>query len=173
MNSPVKCLFIPIVRKNITGEFIKKKFESLKIGVIEYVEFMDLKKKPGYKKAYLFFEKFYSNPCCLNLLKKVMDETLNARVVYDDPHYWIILENRNPEKSLFLAHKKIDFLEERIIYLENKIINLNNHATIHMPQPTYSLENIPRCASDSRALDANSHSLYSKDPYEFFRPLNI
>lgn len=57
--------------------------------------------------------------------------------------------------------------------MKNKFINLNNQITIRMPQPTYSLENIPRYASDSRALDANSQSLYSKDPYEFFRPLNI
>ena len=41
-----------------------------------------------------------------------MDPNLKAQIIYDDPYYWVVMENSFPEKSLFLAHQKIDDLTD-------------------------------------------------------------
>ena len=43
-----------------------------------------------------------------------------AKIVYDDPGYWIILKNKNPMTEIEVK------LEKRIIELEKQNVNQNN-----------------------------------------------
>lgn len=120
MNVPAnKSLFIPLVWKNISRNFIKNKFDSLQIGSIKHIEFFPCDKE-NYKMAYLHFDNFYvEKQSTENFIKRVMDPNLKAQIIYDDPYYWVVMENTYPEKSLFLAHQKIDDLTRRILLIEN------------------------------------------------------
>ena len=54
--------------------------------------------KENYKMAYLHFDTFYmENKSTENFIKRVMDPNLKAQIIYDDPHYWVVMENKSPQ----------------------------------------------------------------------------
>ena len=84
-------LFIPRVFMNITSERIKQIFESLHFGIIKRV---DLVNQGKYNRVYIHFEQWYNNSTNTNFQKRIVNKE-PVRVVYDDPYFWIILENTN------------------------------------------------------------------------------
>ena len=88
-------LYIPHVFPNFTGEYIASVFEDLGIGCVDHVDLvakMDHSGKP-YNSAYIHFQYWISGPIAKNFQARVQDPTKEARIVHDDPWYWIILEN--------------------------------------------------------------------------------
>ena len=183
MNVPAnKSLFIPLVWKNISRNFIKSKFDALQIGSIKSVEFFPTDKE-NYKMAYLHFDTFYmENKSTENFIKRVMDPNLKAQIIYDDPHYWVVMENKSPQKSLFLAHQLIEDLSRRISLIENIYRRgesfipppppspnslKNNSLSIRMPIPnnnnniSYTNENFFNMRSASAEPKMNHHMPYS------------
>jgi hypothetical protein len=89
-------LYIPHVFSNISCEKIIKTFESLGLGRVEKV---DLVLKIGntgeYNAAYIHFEYWYKTDAAQNFQARVKNPDKEARLVYDDPWYWIVLENKS------------------------------------------------------------------------------
>jgi hypothetical protein len=88
-------LYIPHVFPNFTGEYIAAVFEDLGIGSVDHVDLvskLDHSGKP-YNSAYIHFQYWYSGPIAENFQARVQDPSKEARIVHDDPWYWIILEN--------------------------------------------------------------------------------
>jgi heat shock protein HspQ len=48
-----------------------------------------------YNAAYIHFEYWYTNVVALNFQSRVLDITKEARLMYEDPWYWIVLENKS------------------------------------------------------------------------------
>ena len=91
-DSVLTSIYIPRVYGNIPERFIQETFEDLDLGVVSNIQCV---KREG--NAYMAFVHFKSwnttNPAAVNLAKKVNDPNAQARVVYDDPWYWILLPN--------------------------------------------------------------------------------
>ena len=88
-------LYIPHVFPNFTGAYIASVFEDLGIGCVDHVDLvskLDSSGKP-YNSAYIHFQYWYSGPIAENFQARVKDPSKEARIVHDDPWYWIILEN--------------------------------------------------------------------------------
>ena len=88
-------LYIPHVFLNFTGEYIASVFEDLEIGCVDHVDLvsnLDHSGKP-YNSAYIHFQYWYSGPIAKNFQARVQDPSKEARIVHDDPWYWIVLEN--------------------------------------------------------------------------------
>ena len=94
--SSVMSLYIPHVFSNISCEKIIKTFESLGLGRVAKV---DLVLKMGntseYNVAYIHFEYWYNTDAARNFQDRVKNPDKEARIVYDDPWYWIVLENKS------------------------------------------------------------------------------
>lgn len=101
--NPTMSLYIPRVYKNITPRFIMNVFEDkIKFGKILSVH---MKKNPHCKNNYsaiIHFESWNETIVTTNFQTKIHRQNF-ARVVHDDPWFWIVLENNqqiiHPEKE--------------------------------------------------------------------------
>lgn len=138
-------IYIPRVFSNLDAEFIKSIFEKLNLGRVRHVDLVPRQnpveefggvisvENSTPNMAFVHFWEWGDNAASLNFQEKVLDSTREARIVYDDPWYWIVLENRNPksdaqlvtEQKLADAEQKIDELEHRVLRLESEIYGDN------------------------------------------------
>ena len=88
-------LYIPHVFANITKNKIVETFEKLRIGSINRIDFLNKKsKKSNYNAVYIHFSEWYDNSAARNFQERVLDPNMEARIVYDEPWFWIVLENK-------------------------------------------------------------------------------
>jgi hypothetical protein len=88
-------LYIPHVFANISKNKIVETFEKLRIGSINRIDFLSKKsKKSNYNAAYIHFSEWYDNIASRNFQQRVLDPNMEARIVYDEPWFWIVLENK-------------------------------------------------------------------------------
>ena len=86
-------IYIPRVFGNIDEARIMDTFYKLDIGKVTNVDFVEKCGKNGYYySVYIHFEYWFDNEHARNLQAKIKSG-MEARVVYDDPWYWIVLEN--------------------------------------------------------------------------------
>jgi hypothetical protein len=111
--STLSSIYIPRVYANLSTEFVAETFECLNLGVVDRVEAAP---RPGDKTTYMAFVYFASwnteNKAAVHLAERINTPGgPQARIVYDDPWYWILLPNKSEKTSA----KKTDeekFLEE-------------------------------------------------------------
>ena len=88
-------LYIPHVFPNFTQEYIKDVFEFMEFGNVERVDLVSKMDKNGspYNSAYIHFSEWFTTPVAENFKARVLDPEREARIIHDDPWYWIVLEN--------------------------------------------------------------------------------
>jgi len=111
----LKSIYIPRVFENITYDKIKYVFEVLELGKVSHIDLINKDSISGTKMAFVHFEDWYTNPAAQNLAEKILDPSREARLVYDDPWYWILLPNNKPIPQQF----KQDNVQERQVPTES------------------------------------------------------
>jgi len=97
-------VFLPFVFCNISKKFIKRVFEAYEYGVVDRVDLITKRDQRGrkYHCAYVHFSYWFESDLVEHFQERIMGQKKEARVVYDDPWYWIVLENygtKNKEKQ--------------------------------------------------------------------------
>jgi len=89
-------LYIPHIFANYTKEDVIKVFEDQCIGNVKSIDFISKmgKDEKVFNAAYIHFYEWYDNEGARNLHERVVHEEKEARIMYDDPWYWIVLENK-------------------------------------------------------------------------------
>jgi hypothetical protein len=88
-------LYIPHIFANYTKDMVAKAFEILNIGKINHIDFITKMSASGeYNAAYIHFDHWFDTIAARNFQSKVLDSTKEARLMYEDPWYWIVLENK-------------------------------------------------------------------------------
>ena len=121
-------LFIPrVVPEWASQEMITTKFNALDIGTIERVDFLEKVGSNGvkYYQAFLHFEMWEDNAVTRNIQEKIVNPEQTAKLVYDEPWYWILLKNNNPLTQEEVAANAA--LQERVVALKQQVTELNNH----------------------------------------------
>ena len=114
-------LYIPRVFENIDEEKIIKTFESLLLGKVNHVDFVTkMDKKSVYKSAYVHFDYWFKNVAADNLQDKIR-KNKEARIVYDDPWFWVVLENSAKKYDLTKAPRQRIDLSGLKEYKKDKI----------------------------------------------------
>jgi len=134
-------LFIPrVVPEWASQEMITAKFKTLDIGTIQRVDFLEKVGSNGvkYYQAFLHFEMWEDNAATRNIQEKIIDPQQTAKLVYDEPWYWILLKNNNPLTQEEVAVNAA--LQERILALEQQVTQLNNNM-IYWNNLTYTYLN--------------------------------
>ena len=100
-------LYIPHIFENYTRDDVAAVFEDSLIGRVKGVDFVSKMGKNGkaYNSAYIHFHHWYNNTAAARFQERVQDPNKEARIIYDDPWYWIVLEN-NTEKQIPGARKQ-------------------------------------------------------------------
>jgi hypothetical protein len=89
-------LYIPHIFDNFTKDYVASVFEKCLIGKVEHIDFISKLGKDGktYNAAYIHFEYWFENSTAERFQERILDGKKEARLVYDDPWYWIVLENK-------------------------------------------------------------------------------
>ena len=89
-------LYIPHIFGNFTKEFVAQVFNDQNIGKVKTVDFVHKMGKDGkaYNSAYIHFEEWYNTIATRNFQSNVRDTNKEARLMYEEPWYWIVLENK-------------------------------------------------------------------------------
>jgi len=74
---------------------VAETFENLRIGNVKRVDFVYKRgSNGGFNAVYIHFNYWYDNVAACNFQERVLDPNREARIVYDEPWYWIVLENK-------------------------------------------------------------------------------
>ena len=118
MSTPVNkmSLYIPHIFANYGEDDVAKIFEELNIGKVKNIDFIPKMGKDGkaFNAAYIHFEYWFANPTAANFQERVLDPTKEARLVYDEPWYWIVLENKGQKHLSGERKPRIDLGPVRI-----------------------------------------------------------
>ena len=119
-------IYIPYIPVNhASEEYIKFIFKTLNIAIISRVDFLDHKNCID-KMAFIHIKLWHTNIIVEHLQEKILDQNQEARIVYDDPYYWILLPNKRPIPENYAVHlynleKSVSELNQSMI---EKISNL-------------------------------------------------
>ena len=95
---PNMSLYIPSVTASTTEEQIARVFKSLNIGVVSRVDFVDKDKETELgavqRMAFIHFDFWYINNTSYHLQERIIEHG-QGKIVYNDPYYWIVMENKN------------------------------------------------------------------------------
>jgi len=102
--NPTLSLYIPrVVDQWATRERMSPVFDSLNIGQVSRIDFVQKQGENGpvYYQAFVYFSEWYDNLSARGLQERIFAHKSDsnkpgARIVYDDPWYWLILVNANP-----------------------------------------------------------------------------
>jgi len=102
-------LFIPRIFGNITKERISQKFKELLIGEVSRVDLVEKIGKSGekYNSAYIHFNHWFETSYAAKFQASVRNTAEEARVIYDDPWFWIVLENTARKSVVEAASNKL------------------------------------------------------------------
>jgi hypothetical protein len=109
MSSENKSVFIPRVFINISKERIAELFDKLDIGIVDHIDLIKKKGREGeYCAAYIHFKYWLKSTASRNFRAK-LDTEEGAKLVYDDPWYWVILKNtsKGQNKTVKVATKPV------------------------------------------------------------------
>jgi hypothetical protein len=136
--SGLKSLYIPRVFLNITEEKIREVFETLELGEIERIDLVPRPYTSGTisaNMAFIYFKYWSQTVSAQNLASRIMDPRREARIVYDDPWYWILLPNRRPQLAKPTESDPIGALKSIIQNLSTRIENLEKNVLFHPDDP--------------------------------------
>lgn len=124
-------IYIPRVFNNITAERIRYVFDSLGLGYVSHVDFVPRLNDNDAKMAFVHFEYWnIENPACQNLIERIHDPNREARVVYEDPYYWLLFPNHNSSSSnMYTAYNlrcEMNELRHSMLTMNKSIQNMSN-----------------------------------------------
>ena len=98
--STVMSLYIPHVFGNVTKEMMIKTIEFQALGKVEKIDFVEKMGKNGkiYNTAFVHFEYWYDNISSVHFQERVKDLNKEARIVYNDPWFWVCFENKGKKQ---------------------------------------------------------------------------
>ena len=95
-------VYIPRVFSNITEDKIRNIFTKMDIGEVSRVDFISKENSKGdkYNMVFVWFSHWNdTNSAAMNLKENIEDPNTQAKFVYDDPWYWILLPNTSKSET--------------------------------------------------------------------------
>ena len=120
-------IYIPRLFGRCDKDVIIERFKSSNIGTINRVDLVEKKNNNGltYYMAFLHFDSWKDNETTRNIQTKILVEQTGARLVYNEPYYWILLKNNKPlTNNEALLQERVVALQERVTTLEKQSENL-------------------------------------------------
>lgn len=149
MSSSRYSICIPHVYNNISDERIYDVFDKYNLGTVSSIE---MKRRTGtdkhqYKTVFVHFSEWNNgNVSAVNLKTMIDDPSKEAKLVYDDPWYWVLLPHTNTNKKQY-PNKQ---------YLRN-----SSHAN-HSPSMKNKKMTLENCYSRITTLEHELTRLYKR-----------
>ncbi len=139
-------LYIPIIGKDITEEYVIKCFHDNNIGKVSHVDFVLNKEKKLRREAFVHFSEWYHTEQA-NQLKSQLDiakaTCQRCQILHNGTNYWPLLLNKNPleKNSPLKKPNNVYEFEERILYIERQMEKLSFMTKVHDANIRYILRN--------------------------------
>lgn len=125
-------IYIPRVFNNISNKKIINAFEKYELGTISSI---DVKIKTGldgscYKVVFIHFSHWNEeNSSAINLRERIENPAKEARLIYDDPWYWILLPNTSAwqqpvTENIYQPQMSLQACYDRISQVENELTSI-------------------------------------------------
>ena len=121
-------VYIPRITPEWAHEaIVAEVFHRNELGLVERVDLVCKQSEQGnfYYQAFVHM-KWVDTQCARNIQKRIMNPLCQARLVHDDPSYWLLLENKNPMTATEVR------LEKRVVELESRCIQQSKVALGHL-----------------------------------------
>jgi hypothetical protein len=160
----IESLYIAHVFQNISKKKISTVFNNLFLANVKGIDLVTKIGKDGkpYNSAYIHIESWFDNSAAKYFQEKIRSDS-EALLVYDEPWYWIVNENKSAEKSRFIRKAE----EERFEGAQKQA----NDDISEMLMMLDSLEYI--CAKDIEELNVMNEDYevfqaeYEEEEYNF------
>jgi hypothetical protein len=156
-------LFIPHVFSSITEERIAKVFESNNIGIVKRVDFVNKVDKKGksYNSVFVHFSTWFEDSVVANFQERVLNPDKEARIVYDDPWYWIVLKNNGSQRLSVTVVEETESLVSAsyATMLEEKLAEANERIAELQDLATKLLDDANESSSWAQELQAENRDL--------------
>lgn len=123
--NPYMSLYIPRVFLNITEQQISNVFRHY--GEVSQVDFvyMDKSDKP-YNSVYIYFNYWYNTEEAVYIQSQLTGPEKKVHIVYDNPWYWIVLENHGKRP---ICVDEYDKLQHKTVTFSNEYFQTANQMT--------------------------------------------
>lgn len=144
-------VYIPRIHEADANEdFIKHIFFSQEIASVRRIDFSKcMANGKVYYNAKIHFHFWFKNQIAYNIQQRILlSETSGARIVYDDPWYWIVLQNKKPMSEIELAiNERLEYVEKNIykqIKNNKKVKKQIKHLSTQLNQQNQFLDSLHR-----------------------------
>jgi hypothetical protein len=146
---------------NITEARVAKVFASLLLGEVHHVDFIPKTDKNGksYNAAYIHFAFWYESDIACHFQERVLNPDKEARLVYDEPWFWIVLENtavkapKSEEKETELVSADYaTMLEAKLSAVEKRLEELEEDSWHRIAELEERVSDLEQDAQDLREL---------------------
>ena len=144
-------VFIPRIHaEDANEEFIKHVFFSQEIASVRRVDLIKrMAKGKVYYNAKIHFHYWFKNQIAYNIQQRMLlSETSGARIIYDDPWYWIVLKNKKPmTENELCINERLEHIEK---YMSNeakktkKVKKQIKHLSAQLDEQNQFLESLHR-----------------------------
>lgn len=139
-SSSVLSLYIPIISKNTSETYIKKMFDSNKIGKIMRVDFVYNKVKDR-REAFIHFDEWFDTTESNSLKEDILNPNTKTQFKYSatTTKFWPLLVNRNAHKRVnnpnyeILDSSKLKNEYKKTLNVQSKVKTDNNDAKKSKP----------------------------------------
>ena len=126
-------LYIPMVFNHTPTSDIERIFELLEIGKVTKVDRLpvmreeldeegNVQRKRTHDQVFVHLVWRTDSVAAMNLYDKLEVEGQSAKLVYNDPYYWAVYKNRNPEQSVIREQgARIQVLETQVAELTKRV----------------------------------------------------
>jgi len=140
---------IPRIFHNIPNKKIVGTFEKLKLGKVKNMDIIWKTGRDGssYKMAFVHFSEWnMSNSSSIHFREQVEDPNVDAKLIYDDPWYWLVLPNNSTTIINSYKNRAENFVPDTITgaseWIQEKISELEDELNC-VYEELYQREYIP------------------------------
>jgi hypothetical protein len=94
----IKSLFMPCIEVGVSPQYIAKVLREQKLATVSRITLVPYVSKgtgKTYQRGFVDISEWHDNEASYNLIKRIKNAQCEARVVFEDPKWWAVRENRN------------------------------------------------------------------------------
>jgi len=160
-------LFVPYMFPNITEARVSAVFSALLLGEVHHVDFIPKTDKNGksYNAAYIHFAFWHESDTAARFQERVTNPGKEARLVYDEPWFWIVLENTavksyKAEETELVSSDYASMLEGKLAAVEKRLEELEESSWERIAELEERVADLEQDAQDELM-----HALVTEDDY--------
>ena len=148
-------MYIPYVTSN--EEFIKKIIQDSGFGKVKRVDCVSRGAFEPTSMAFIHMEYWENSQLVENFQDRIKNTQKEARIVYDDPNYWIVLPNKNPisdegNERILNMQDEINSLDSAYNELLNYCKNLRWYINLHEANIEYLCNEIKKLTNSQEEI---------------------